>query len=148
RPKCRTSVAAPGIRCRAGPLELDVAAHSGAVDDLAEKNGTSITELRHESPELVAGISHGERLATLGYQVTREHLHTLRCGKPFWIEPEVQGELGVQPDQTRRRDRSRVEPGEKTIRQPRVAVIKLTEFYCLGLYVHRVSKRAPSRSTR
>src|SRR6516162_11809879 len=38
RPKRRTSVAAPGIRCWAGPLELDVATHTGAVDDLAEKN--------------------------------------------------------------------------------------------------------------
>jgi len=89
RPKRRTSVAAPGIRCWARPLELDVATHTGAVDDLAEKNGTSITELRDESPELVAGISHGERLATLGHQVTREHRYTLRCGKPFWIESEV-----------------------------------------------------------
>src|SRR5271170_921126 len=124
RPKRRTSVAAPGIRRRAGPLELDVAAHTGAVDDLAKKNGASITELRDESPELVAGISHGERLATLGHQVTREHLHTLRCGKPFWIEPELQGELRIQPDQTWCGDRSRLEPGEKTIRQPRVAVIE------------------------
>ena len=89
RPKRRTSVAAPGIRCWARPLELDVATHTGAVDDLAEKNGTSITELRDESPELVAGISHGKRLATLGHQVTCEHLHALRCGKPFWIESEV-----------------------------------------------------------
>ena len=70
---------------------------------------------------------------------TSELLYTLRCGKPFWIEPEVQGELRIQPDQTRRRDRSRLEPGEKTIRQPRVAVVKFTEFYCLGLYVHCVS---------
>ena len=147
RPKRRTSVAAPGIRRGAGPLELDVAAYTGAVDDLAKKNGASITELRDESPELVAGISHGERLATLGHQVTREHLHTLRCGEPFWIEAEVQGELRVQPDQTRCGDRSRPEPREKTIRQPRVAVIKFTEFDCLGLHVHHGSSASLS-STR
>src|SRR6516162_2529123 len=139
RPKRRTPVAAPGIRCWARPLELDVATHTGAVDDLAEKNGTSITELRDESPELVAGISHGERLATLGHQVTREHLHALRCGKPFWIESEVQGELRIQPEQTRGRDWSRPEPGKKTIPQPRVAVIKFTKFDRLGLYVHHAS---------
>src|SRR5580700_11629459 len=78
RPKRRTSVAAPGIRRRASALELDVAAHAGAVDHLAQKNGASITELRDESPELVASISHGERLASLGHPVTREDLHTRR----------------------------------------------------------------------
>jgi len=59
--------------------------------------------------------------------------------KPFWIEPEVQGELRIQLDQTRCGDRSGVKAGEKTIRQPRVAVIKFTEFHCLGLYVHCAS---------
>jgi hypothetical protein len=139
RPKGRTSVATPGKWRRAGAFELDVAAHAGAVDDLAKKNGASITELRDESPELVASISHGERLATPGHQVTREHLHTLGRDKPFWIEPEVQGELCIQADQTRCGDRRGLKTGEKTIRQPRVAVIKFTEFRCLGLYVHCVS---------
>ncbi len=145
-PKRRTSVAAPGIRRGAGPLELNVAAYTGAVDDLAKKNGASITELRDESPELVAGISHGQRLATLGHQVTREHLHTIRCCKPFWIEAEVQGELRIQPNQTRCGDRSRPEPREKTIRQPRVAVVKFAEFGC-GLHVHLGSSASLS-STR
>jgi len=66
----------------------------------------------------------------------------------YWIEPEVQGELRIQPDQTRGRDRSRPEPGEKTIRQPRVAVIKFTKFDCLDLYVHFASSVRPLRSTR
>jgi hypothetical protein len=39
RPKRRTSVATTRIRRRARLLELDVAAHTGAVDDLAEKDG-------------------------------------------------------------------------------------------------------------
>jgi hypothetical protein len=80
------------------PLELDVAAHAVAIDHLAEKNGTSVTELRYESPELVAGISHGERLASLGHPVAREDLHTLRCGKLSRIEFEMPGELLVQPN--------------------------------------------------
>src|SRR5690242_3734167 len=60
RPERRASVALPGKRRWARPLELDVAAHAVAIDHLAEKNGTSVTELRYESPELVAGISRGE----------------------------------------------------------------------------------------
>src|ERR1039458_618252 len=90
-PERRASAAPPGKRRWARPLELDVAAHAVAIDHLAEKNGPSVTELRYESPELVAGISHGERLASLGHPVAREDLHTLRCGKRARIEPEVPG---------------------------------------------------------
>jgi hypothetical protein len=54
--------------------------------------------LRYESPELVAGISHGERLASLGHPVAREDLHALRCGKLSRIEPEMPGKLIVQPN--------------------------------------------------
>ena len=69
-----------------------------AIDHLAEKNGTSVTELGYESPELVAGISRGERLASLGHPVARKNLHTLRGGKFFRIEPEMPGEFLVQPN--------------------------------------------------
>ena len=82
----------------ARPLELDVAAHAVAIDHLAKKNGTPVTELRYEGPELVAGIRHGERLASLGHPVARENLNTLRCGKLSRIEPEMPGEFLVQPD--------------------------------------------------
>ena len=50
RPERRASVALPGKRRWARSLELDVAAHAVAIDHLAEKNGTSVTELRYESP--------------------------------------------------------------------------------------------------
>ena len=80
------------------PLELDVAAHAVAIDHLAEKNGTSVTELRYESPKLVAAISHGKRLASLGHPVAREDLHALRRGKLSRIEPEVPGKFLVQPN--------------------------------------------------
>src|SRR4029077_2966711 len=74
RPERRASVAPPGKRRWARPLELDVAAHPVAINPLAEKKGTSVTELRYESPELVAAISHSERLASLGHPVAREDL--------------------------------------------------------------------------
>ena len=96
------SAARPSPRLENGvgpdPLELDVAAHAVAIDHLAKKNGTSVTELRDESPELMAGISHGERLASRGHPVTREDLHTPWCGKLFRIEPEMPGEFLVQPN--------------------------------------------------
>jgi hypothetical protein len=96
------SAARPSPRLENGgwarPLELDVAAQAVAIDHLAKKNGTSVTELRYEGPELVAGISHGERLASLGHPVARENLNTLRCGKLSRIEPEMPGEFLVQPN--------------------------------------------------
>src|SRR6516164_4412419 len=98
RPERRSSVAQSGKRRRARTLELDVLAHAIAIDHLAEKNGTSVTELRYESPELVAGISHGQRLASLWHPVAREDLHTLRCGKLSRIELEMPGEFLVQPN--------------------------------------------------
>ena len=98
RPERRASVALPGKGRRARPLELDVTAHAVAIDNLAEKNGTSVTELRYESPELVASISHAERLASRGHAVSREDLHTLRGGKLHRIELEMPREVLVQPN--------------------------------------------------
>src|SRR5712671_4844291 len=43
-PERRASIALPGERRWARPLELDVAAHAITIDHLAEKNGTSVTE--------------------------------------------------------------------------------------------------------
>ena len=135
-PSARASVALPGKGRRARPLELDVAAHAVAIDNLAEKNGTSVTELRYESPELVAGISHGERLASLGHPVAREDLHTLRCGKLPRIEPKMPRELLVQPNETRRSDGSGAKPREEPIRQARIAVVECKEIDCFGLCRH------------
>src|SRR5271170_1267270 len=98
RPERGASIPPPGKRRRARSLELDVAAHAVAIDHLAEKNGTSVTELRYESPKLVAGISHGERLASLGHPGACENLHTLQCGKLSRIEPEMPGEFLIQPN--------------------------------------------------
>jgi hypothetical protein len=52
--------------------------------------------LRYESPELVAGIRRGERLASLGHPVACEDLNTLRCGKLSRIKLEMPGEFLVQ----------------------------------------------------
>jgi hypothetical protein len=145
-PERRASVAPPGKRRWARPLELDVAAHAVAIDHFAEKNGTAVTELRYESPELVAGISHGERLASLGHPVARENLHTLRCGQLSGIEPEMPGEFLVQPNQTGRGDGSGRKPRKESIRQPGVAVVECKEIDCLDLCRHVSSSARRLRS--
>jgi hypothetical protein len=136
RPEWRASVALPGKGRPARPLELDVAAHAVAIDNLTEKDGPSVTELRHERPELVASISHGERFASRGHTVSREDLHTLRCGKLPWIEPKMPRELLVQPNQTRGSDGYRAKPRKETVRQARIAVVECKEIDCFRICCH------------
>jgi hypothetical protein len=90
-------------RRRARPLELDVAAHAIAIDNLTEKNGTSVAELRHEGAELMAGIAMASGSPLLGTRLPT--IHSLRCGKLPRIDPEMPGEILVQLNETGRSDR-------------------------------------------
>ncbi len=66
RPQRGAAVAAARERRRAGALELDVAADAVLVDHLAEQDGAAVAQLRHELPELVAGIGHRDRVGAGG----------------------------------------------------------------------------------
>ena len=81
---------------RPGALELDVAAHAVAVDDLAEQDGAAIAELRHEMAELVPGIGHRDWLGPLRQPVACQHLDALGRGQPVRLEPEMPGEVIVR----------------------------------------------------
>jgi hypothetical protein len=52
------------------------------------------------------------------------------------IKSQVQSELCVELNQTRRSDRSRPQSSKKTVRQTSIGVVKFTEFDCLCLCVH------------
>ena len=78
-PERGAAVAAARERRRAGALELDVAAHAVAVDDLAEQDRAAVAELRHEMAELVAGIGHRDRLGALGNALAGQDLDALRA---------------------------------------------------------------------
>ena len=97
-----------------GALELDVAAHAVAVDDLAEQDGAAVAELRHEVAELVAGIGKRDRLDAMGDAVAREDLHALGARQRLGIEAELAGERGVELDQARRGDRRRREAARRS----------------------------------
>src|SRR6185437_3750139 len=58
----RPAIAPARERGRPRALELDIAAHTVGVDDLAEQDGAAVTELRHEMTELMAGIGHRDRI--------------------------------------------------------------------------------------
>ena len=72
-----------------GALELDVAADAVRVDDFAEQDGAAVAELRHEMPELVAGIGHRDRVGALGDALAGEDLGAFRAREQVRIEPEL-----------------------------------------------------------
>ena len=139
RPERGTAVAIPGKRRGTGALELDVAADAVGVDKLAQKNCASVTELRHEMPELVAGISHGEWLASLGHRLPARIATPSGVASCTGIEPEMPGERFVQPHQTGRSDRGGRKPRKKSVGQTRVAVIEGKNVSCFGWCEHFIS---------
>ena len=118
------AVAAARKRRRAGPLELDVAADAVRVDDLAEQNGAAIAELRHEMPELVAGIGHRDRVGAVGDALAGEDLGAFRAVEQVRIEPELDRQRPVQLDQPGSGDGGRRDAGEKVRRQRRIGVLE------------------------
>jgi hypothetical protein len=57
-PSAARPFAAARKRCAARSFELDITPDALLVDDLAEQDGTSVAQLRHEMAELVARVSH------------------------------------------------------------------------------------------
>lgn len=58
----------------AGPFELDVKALTARVDELAQEVGASVAKLRHEVPELMAGVGEGDGARPGNQRVPREIL--------------------------------------------------------------------------
>ena len=103
----RTAVAAAGEGRRPGTLELDVAPDAVAIDHLAQQDGASIAELRHEMAELVPRIGERDRLRGIRDALARQDLDALGAREPVGVEAEVQRKRAVELHQLRRRDRRR-----------------------------------------
>ena len=67
---------------------MDVASYAVAVDDLPEQEGSPVAELRHEMPELVPGISHGNWFGAFGHTVAGQHLYALWVGQVVRVKPQ------------------------------------------------------------
>jgi hypothetical protein len=89
--KRRPPITVPRERRATGPFQLNVTAHSVPVDDFAEKDRPSVPELRHEMPELVAGIRERDGLGTVRNALAREDLNPLGAGEPVGIKSQLQG---------------------------------------------------------
>src|SRR5678815_3820567 len=61
---------------------------TAASDRVVGMLSAAIAQLRHERPELVTGIGHGERLALVRHAVARKHLDALWRRKGCGIEPK------------------------------------------------------------
>ena len=141
RARARASVAPPGKRRSARPLELDVAARASvAIDHLARR-------MARPSPRSWREVRTGGRhkpwrdgSASLGHPVARENLNTLRCGELSGSSLRCQASfLFSRTDGARSREWA--EAAQKSIRQPGVAVIKCKEIDCLDLCRHVSSSR-------
>jgi hypothetical protein len=56
--------------------------HPVPVDSFAEKDGAAVPELRHEMPELVAGIRERDGLGTVRNELTGEDLNPAASSQP------------------------------------------------------------------
>src|ERR1700733_11668918 len=95
RSQRRAAIAAAGKWRRPRALELDVPADAVDIDDLAEQNGASVAELRHEIAELVAGIGHGDRFGPVRKALSGEDFSALGTLQKVGVKPEPDRERSI-----------------------------------------------------
>ena len=124
RAERRPAIAAARERRSPGALQMDVASYAVAVDDLPEQEGSPVAELRHEMPELVPGISHGDWFGAFGNPVAGEHLHAFWAGQVVRIEPQPHGQAPVQLYEPGSCNGRRLDARVELRGQPRVGVVE------------------------
>jgi hypothetical protein len=118
------AVAHAGEGGAAGALELDVAAASLPVHDLAQEDRAAVAELGVPAAELVARIGLRERLGAFGDGVAREHRHALGRGQRGGVEGELPRQRLVEGEEAGRGDGDRRLADEEAVRQAGVAVVE------------------------
>ena len=124
RAEGRPAVAAARERRSPRALQMDVASYAVAVDDLPEQEGSSVAELRHEMPELVPGISHGNWFGAFGNTVAGQHLHAFWAGQVVRVEPQRHCQSPVQLYEPGSRDRRGLDARVESGGQLRVGVVE------------------------
>ena len=74
---------------RTRALELDVAPEAVLIDDFAQEDGASVSELRDKSTELVSSIRRGDGRGSVGGAVAGQDLHPFLADEPLRIKAEV-----------------------------------------------------------
>ncbi len=125
RSQRRTPVTSTGKRRRAGALQLDVAACSLAVDDLAQQDRPSVAELRHEIAELVAGIGHGDRHGAGRHDIAgQDRRQPAGIGK-IGLDAQFRRQRRVEFQELRPLHRLGIDGGEKPVRQAGIGIVEL-----------------------
>src|ERR1700722_14485165 len=104
-----------------GSLQLNVAAHAGAIERLPQQDGAAVAELRYEMAELMARISHRYRLRALRHDISGKKPGQRLGVEPAVTEPQLRAESVIESQQLRLGDRHRVDAREETFRQIGVA---------------------------
>ena len=101
----RLAVAAAGERRAARPLEVHVAAAARHVDHLAEQQRPAVAEARHVPAELVAGVGLRHRRDPVRQPVPDQQRHARRLPQRGGVDAQLGGQLLVEHQQLRRRNR-------------------------------------------
>ncbi len=105
----------------AGSLQLNVAAHAGAVERLPQQDGATVTKLRYEMAELMARIGHRDRLRTLRYDISGKEPRQRLGVEIAEFEPQLCAKRVIESDQKRLCDRDRVDSRKEAFRQSGIA---------------------------
>ena len=121
------AVSAAGEGGPARSFEVDIAATTPCIDDLAEQQRAAIAEARRVASELVAGVGHRKRRRALGHRIADQHVDAVARGQGLGIEAELGRQRGVQDQDLRSRD-GRGAPGLVETREVAgIAVVEAEE---------------------
>ncbi|MNH94069.1 hypothetical protein D3C73_466810 [compost metagenome] len=127
RSQSRTAVATAGKWRRACAFQLDIATNTASIHHFAQQDRTAVAELRHETAELVAGISHRKRHRPLWHHVTGKcRRQPIRIGK-IGLDAKLFRQSLVEHDQLRPLDRLGINRSVEPVGQTGIGVVEVEQ---------------------
>ena len=123
---------------RPAALELDVTEHTIAPFEFAEQNGAPVTELRHETTELVSRVRHCDGICIVRQLISGEEFRRLALDD-VRVQPKLLCQRSIEDDQLRVRDGRRLDAGVEPGSQRGIA---MDEIYSHGGYGMRSNLRS------
>jgi hypothetical protein len=120
---------------------LDIAAPSRTVAHVPQQDGAPVAELRHELPELMTCIHHGDGVRFGKHFVSRKYLGQRIRGHAIDVESEFRGQRGIEFNQPWARNPRRFDAGVEMRRQACVGVGKQHVPMLPAIEAYRVDRR-------
>ena len=144
-PSACPAVAAARERGPPGSFQLKVASASVGRHDLADQDRPPVTKLGNETAELMAGVSHRDRLRLRRQFCTAEHRATpLVAGEALRIHPELSRQTRVERHEPRGCARCRPHCGTKRSPEPGKTIVEGQAEQDVNLFVYRPAPAACS----